>query len=70
MRSEYGKVIKPGQLVTVNNIVYRCRKLKLNECVRDCETCDLLLECDQLPFGCEPNSYFKRVRRKRFQKPD
>lgn len=27
MRIEYGKVIKPGQLVTVNNIVYRCKKL-------------------------------------------
>lgn len=55
------KIIKAGQLVTFNNIVYRCRKLKGDECFHDCETCDLFLECDQLPFLCDLFSNFKRL---------
>lgn len=64
MRSEYGKVIKPGQLVTVNNIVYRCKKA---DCDESCLTCDLEGMCMPIPFTCDWNSNFKRIRRKRLQ---
>ncbi len=62
-----GKVIKPGQLVTVNNIVYRCKKADWNKA---CDTCDLKGMCTFIPFSCDWNSNFKRVRRARYQKPN
>ena len=62
-----GKVIKPGQLVTVNNIVYRCKKAVWNKA---CNTCDLKDICRIIPFSCDWNSNFKRVRRARYQKPN
>lgn len=55
------KIIKAGQLVTFNNIVYRCSKLKGDKCFHDCELCDLFSECDQLPFSCDLFTNFKRV---------
>lgn len=58
MRIEYGKVIKPGQLVTVNNIVYRCKKADWNE---SCMECDLEGMCGPVPFSCDWNSNFKRL---------
>lgn len=67
MRIEYGKVIKPGQLVTVNNIVYRCKKA---DCDESCMECDLQGICMSIPFTCDWNSNFKRIRRKRYQKPN
>lgn len=42
-----GRVIKPGQLVTVNNIVYRCKKAVWNKA---CNTCDLKGICRIIPF--------------------
>lgn len=58
MRPEYGKVIKPGQLVTVNNIVYRCKKA---DCDESCMKCDLQGICMPIPFSCDWNSNFKRL---------
>ena len=58
MRIEYGKVIKPGQLVTVNNIVYRCKKVDWN---KSCMKCDLQGICMLVPFTCDWDSNFKRV---------
>lgn len=58
MRIEYGKVIKPGQLVTVNNIVYRCKKADWKE---PCMECDLYGICMPIPFSCDWNSNFKRL---------
>lgn len=55
------KIIKAGQLVTFNNTVYRCSKLKGDERFHDCETCDLFPECNQLPFLCDLFTNFKRV---------
>lgn len=56
------KTIKPGQLVTVNNIVYRCKKLDYAYLGKTCNTCDLNRICNTLPFDCELLSNFKRVR--------
>lgn len=64
------KTIKPGQLVTVNNIVYRCRKLDYAYLGKTCNICDLNRICNTLPFNCELLSNFKRVRRERHQKPE
>lgn len=58
MKIEYGKVIKPGQLVTVNNIVYRCKKA---DWIRSCMECDLQGICMPTLFTCDWNSNFKRV---------
>lgn len=52
------KTIKVGQLVTVNNIVYRCKKADWNKA---CDTCDLEDMCAFIPFNCDWNSNFKRV---------
>ena len=46
------KIIKPGQLVTFNNIVYRCRKRPTLAPWDQCYECALYTECEKLrlPF--------------------
>lgn len=57
------KIIKPGQLITVNNIIYRCRKRPDFSFWEKCCSCDLIVECgtSDLKFSCGSCSNFKRV---------
>lgn len=55
------KTIKPGQLVTVDNVVYRCRKTNCKDPSNTCNTCDLYRNCMPLPFDCDMYTNFKRV---------
>lgn len=55
------KIIKPGQLVTVNNVVYRCKKINCKNIDDACNTCDLYGICMYLPFDCDMYTNFKRV---------
>lgn len=64
---EYGKVIKIGQLVTVDNIVYRCKKANPYS---TCATCDLEGVCGPVPFSCDWNSNFKRIQIGKSKKPN
>lgn len=56
------KIIKPGQLVEHNGIIYRCCKMESVHPFDTCHKCVLIEKCVGLPFGCESNSYFKQVR--------
>lgn len=64
------KIIKPGQLISYNNVIYRCCEMESVHPFDTCHECALTEKCVGLPFGCESNSYFKRVRRERHQKPE
>lgn len=59
------KIIKPGQLVTVDNVVYRCRKTNYKDPYKTCVTCDLKEKCLCIPFslsfGCDWYTNFKRI---------
>lgn len=57
------KIIKPGQLVTFNNIVYRCRKRPTLAPWDQCYECALYTECAKLclPFSCDYYTNFIRV---------
>ena len=55
------KIIKPGQLVTVNNTKYRCEKAQTSLPWLICCQCDLKLKCEDLHFTCGKNSNFKRL---------
>ena len=59
------KIIKPGQLIKHNGIIYRCCEMESVHPFDTCHNCSLIEKCVGLPFGCESNSYFKRVRRVR-----
>lgn len=63
------KIIKPGQLISYDNVIYRCEMESVHP-IDTCNKCDLIEKCVGLSFRCEPNSYFKRVRRERHQKPE
>lgn len=55
------KTIKPGQLVTVDNVVYRCRKTNCKNPNDTCDTCDFEKKCFYLPFSCDWYTNFKRI---------
>lgn len=56
------KTIKPGQLVTVNNVVYRCKKARDLWLWKTCDACDLYQECGHLHFICGPFRNFKQIK--------
>lgn len=69
MRPEYRKVIKPGELVTVDNVVYRCEHTNTRFVNEICNRCDLVTKnCMELPFSCSQYSNFKRVATKNLPK--
>lgn len=59
------KTIKPGQLVTVDNVVYRCRKTNCKDPYKACCICDLKEKClcvpPSLSFCCDLYTNFKRI---------
>lgn len=57
------KIIKPGQLITVNRIVYRCRKRPTLSYWERCCECALGVECaeSRLRFSCGAYCNFKRL---------
>ena len=64
------KKLKPGQLISYNNVIYRCCEMESVYPFDTCHKCALIEKCVGLSFRCEPNFYFKRVRRERHQKPE
>ncbi len=58
------KKIKPGQLVTFENAIYKARKC-LNP-IQVCSKCDLYEKCTyEFKFKCGIYVYFERITRKR-----
>lgn len=53
------KTVKPGQLVTCKNIVYRAKKCA--PLLRGCNKCDLYEQCPHINFECSIHTYFKRI---------
>lgn len=55
------KIVKPGQLITFEHVVYRAKRAK--SVIGVCKNCDLQERCPvyERNFYCSINVYFKRV---------
>ena len=61
MRMFMIKTIKPGQLVTYKNIVYRAKRAQtMTESCMKCDLWELCPGCKQ-KFYCDWTTYFKRI---------
>ena len=68
VRFDMFKVIRPGQLVTYNNVVYRCNYVK--RAGSRCTDCDLKENCCLTPFYCCLHCNFKRIQIGKSKKSD
>ena len=55
------KRIKPGQLITYKNVVYRAKRAQTM--IESCMKCDLWEQCPKCQHGfyCGWTTYFKRI---------
>ena len=55
------KIIKPGQLITFEHVVYRAKRAEY--AIGICRKCDLQKRCPvrKLNFYCSYDIYFKRL---------
>lgn len=58
MKKNKFKKWKPGQLVTLDNHIYRVTKTKTNSLVNCRYNCDYFRECNRLNFNCVPRMGF------------